>query len=404
MSMDALYHIFGAVGYKYLDIISKKDCSGIGFLIQRTKSPRCPACNSTNVILKGSRQRWLKAFPTGQFQGIFVIVRIRRFACRDCGSIRQEPIDICPSERVRYTIRMENLVSELLEFATVKDVANYSGMSWDTVKEIDKRRLSRKKPKWEYDELEYIAIDEIHLGRIGKFKTIVYDLVRGHIILALDGRGGEVIESFFMELKKKAVNLKAIAMDMSRNYWGKALACLPHVDVVFDRFHVTKLMNEKLDKLRKEYQADCEKAERKVIKGKRFLLLKNQENLDGDQRQKLNELLKLNAPLSKAYILKEELRRLWDEPDIERGRKFLESWCRKAEASGIRAMQQMAKSLRMHRWGILNYFNHWITTGPLEGLNNKIKTMLRKHYGLRDPQYLELKLLNIKSTKLQLTG
>lgn len=394
--------MFGAVGYKFRALMLENN--RIGFLVEKDSDPRCPACNSKNVISKGSRERWLNAFPTGSYRHICVVVRIRRFECRECGSVRQEPVKLISSERLHYTIRLENMASELLEFATVKDVARYCGMDWGAIKEIDKRRLKRKKPKWKYSELEYMAIDEIHLGRLSKYKTIVYNLLSGHIIRVLDGRGGEVVERFFRKLSVHAVNLKAIAMDMAKAYWGKALDLLPGVDIVFDRFHVMKLMNDKIDKLRREYQADCEKAERKVIKGKRFLLLKNPENLQGDQRQKLDELLKLNTPLSQAYILKEELRRLWDEPDIASGEKFLESWCGKAESTGIRVMHQMARTLRLHKWGILNYFKHWITSGPLEGLNNKIKTMLRKHYGLRDPQYLELKLLNIKSAKHQLTG
>jgi len=394
--------MFGAVGYRFLTLMLENN--KIGFFVESKSDKRCPICGSENVILKGSVRRWLRAIPSGKYRNVYLVVKVRRFLCKKCKGRPQEPIGLIHSEKLHYTKQFEQLVWSLLEFATVKDVARYSGMGWDTIKGIDKRRLKRKKPKWKYKNLTYIAIDEIYLGRLARYKTIVYDLLSGHIIKVIDGRGGKGVERFIKKLGSYAKNLKAVAMDMAKAYWGKVLEYLPGVDIVFDRFHVVKLMNEKIDNLRREYQRECEKAERKVIKGKRFLLLKNPENLTGDQRKQLDELLELNTPLSKAYILKEELRLLWDEPDRESGEKFLVSWCRKAESTGIAQMKQMAKTLRMHRWGILNYFKHGITSGPLEGINNKIKAMLRKHYGLRDTQYLDIKLLNLKRTRLALTG
>jgi len=402
MSTSIVYHILGVAGYKFQAMILEK--GRIGFLVERDGPPRCSACGSPDVVSKGTRTRWLRALPVGPYRGVYVVVRIRRFSCRECGRACQEPVKLIRSERLHYTIRFEQMACDLLKFATVKDVASYCGLGWDTVKEIDRRRLWRRRPKWRYRDLVYIAIDEIWLGRLGKFRTVVYDLVSGHIIKTIPGRGGEAVERFIRKLGLHAKNLKAVAMDMAKGYWGKVVKELPGVDIVFDRFHVIKLMNEKIDRLRREYQRQCAKMEIKVIKGKRFLLLKNAENLTGDQRLQLEELLRLNTPLSKAYLLKEELRRLWDEPDMESGERFLSAWCGKAESSGIREMIRMAKTLRMHRRGILNYFRHGITSGPLEGVNNKIKVMLRKHYGLRDPLYLDLKLLNIRNAKHQLTG
>ena len=402
MSTSIVYHLFGAVGYKFLTLILKNN--RIGFLVESTQDKCCPVCGSKDVILKGCVYRWLRAMPSGRHRDLYLVAKVRRLLCKTCKGSPQEPIELISSEKLHYTKHFEQLVCDLLEFATVKDVANYCGMSWDTIKEIDKQRLNRKKPKWKYKDLFYIAIDEIYLGRLSKYKTIVYDLLSGRIISVIDGRGGKAVERFIKKLASYAKNLKAVAMDMAKAYWGKVLDLLPGVDIVFDRFHVIKLMNEKIDNLRREYQAECEKAERKVIKGKRFLLLKNPENLVGDQKKQLASLLELNTPLTQAYVLKEELRRLWDEPDFESGEKFLFAWCRKAESTGIKAIRRMAKTLRLHRRGILNYFKHGITSGPLEGINNKIKAMLRKHYGIRDPQYLELKLLNIGSSKHVLVG
>ena len=120
--------------------------------------------------------------------------------------------------------------------------------------------------------------------------------------------------------------------------------------------------------------------------------------------ERLQELLELNTPLATVYLLKEELRRFWDQPDRTTGKAFLEAWRAKALATDLKPLKQMAKTLKQHGWGILNYFEHPLTSGLVEGLNNKIKVMLRKQYGLRDQEYLELKLLNIQSARLALIG
>jgi transposase len=145
---------------------------------------------------------------------------------------------------------------------------------------------------------------------------------------------------------------------------------------------------------------------KEVLKGTRWLLLKNPENLDEekDERGRLREALKLNEPLATAYYLKDDLRRFWEQPGKRFATTFLDGWIRRAEATGIKVLQQMAKTLAAHRSGLLAYYDVMISSGPMEGTNNKIKTMKRQAYGFRDREFFKLKILAIHETRYELVG
>ncbi len=136
------------------------------------------------------------------------------------------------------------------------------------------------------------------------------------------------------------------------------------------------------------------------------MLLKRPENLDASRRepQRLGEALRLNAPLAMAYCLKDELNEIWEQDDQETAEALLMDWIVYAESSGIRMLRKFARTLRIHARGILAWYDHPISTGPLEGTNNKIKTMKRQAYGFRDPEFLMLKILGIHETKYALVG
>jgi transposase len=150
----------------------------------------------------------------------------------------------------------------------------------------------------------------------------------------------------------------------------------------------------------------AEEQKKKVLKGMRWLLLKLAENLDTEQNEKarLKEALKLNKPVALAYCLKEDLRRFWEQPGKTFATAFLDDWIRRARASGVNMLRQMAKTLEKHRAGLLAYYDYPISTGPLEGTNNKIKTMKRQAYGFRDHDFFKLKILAIHEAKYALVG
>ena len=287
---------------------------------------------------------------------------------------------------------------------TLSDVAEWTLLSWDTVKAITKTHLARDYGKPVLRGVRYLGIDEIHLGKKKRFYTIVIDLEDGRILWAKPGRGKAALRGFWRRLRLAKAQIKAVAIDMSGAYWSAVLEHLPEAALVFDKFHVLKLMNERLDDLRREMVREAEGPLKLKIKGTRFLLLRNPENLTGDQIPRLDQALHLNEPLLLAWYLKEELRELWNQTSRKQMKAFLQDWCDKASQTGIGQVLKMAKTLRTHASGILAYADHPITSGRLEGINNKIKTLTKRSYGFHDENFFILKLLSLHHSKYKLLG
>jgi len=287
---------------------------------------------------------------------------------------------------------------------TLSDVAELTLLTWDTVKTITKTQLAKDYGKPALRDVRYLGIDEIHLGRKKRFYTIVIDLEDGRILWAKPGRGKAALRGFWRRLRLAKAKIRAVATDMSAAYWSAVLEHLPDTALVFDKFHILKLMNERLDDLRRQMVREAEGPLKLKIKGTRFLLLRNPENLTGEQIPKLDQALQLNEPLLLAWYLKDELRELWQQPSRPHMKAFLKEWCDKADQTAIGQMFKMAKTLRLHAAGILAYAEYPITSGKLEGINNKIKTLTKRSYGFHDENFFILKLLSLHHSKYKLVG
>ena len=287
---------------------------------------------------------------------------------------------------------------------TLSDVAELTLLNWDTVKAIAKTHLAKDYGKPLLKGVRYLGIDEIYLGKKNRFYTIVIDLEDGRILWAKPGRGGAALRGFWRRLRLAKAKIRAVATDMSAAYWSAVLEHLPDAALVFDKFHVIKLMNERLDDLRRQMVREAEGPLKLRIKGSRFLLLRNPKNLQEDQIPKLDQALQLNEPLLLGWYLKEELRELWNQPSREKMEAFLKDWCEKADQTAIGQLMKMAKTLRTHASGILAYAEHPITSGKLEGINNTIKTLTKRSYGFRDETFFILKLLSLHHAKYKLLG
>jgi transposase len=299
---------------------------------------------------------------------------------------------------------LSRFVYGLSRLMTLSDVAELTLLSWDTVKTIAKTHLAKDYAKPRLKGVRYLGIDEIHLGKKSRFYTIVIDLEDGRILWAKPGRGKAALRGFWRRLRLAKAKIRAVATDMSAAYWSAVLEHLPGAALVFDKFHVIKLMNERLDDLRRQMVREAEGPLKLRIKGTRFLLLRNAENLQEDQIPKLDRALRLNEPLLLGWYLKEELRELWNQPSRRQMAAFLNDWCQKADQTAIGQLRKMAKTLRTHAWGILAYARHPITSGKLEGINNKIKTLTKRSYGFHDENFFILKLLSLHHSKFKLIG
>ena len=294
---------------------------------------------------------------------------------------------------------------------TIQAVACYLGVSWDLVKEIQKRNLRKRFRLPKLRKVKRIAIDEIYQGKKLGYLTIVLDLQRGAVIFVGKGKSADALKPFWKRLKKSGARIEAVATDMGPAFISAVRENLPEATLVFDHFHIIKLFNEKLTKLRRDLQREAREAQdvsgKPVLKGVRWLLLKNPDNLDDtcNERQRLDDALKLNEPLATAYYMKEELRTIWHQPDKASAKKALDEWIKKAAASNVNMLKRFSKTLAAHRSGTLAYFDFdRLSTGPLEGINNKIKTLHKMAYGFRDTEFFKLKIMALHDTHYALVG
>jgi transposase len=404
MSTSLLYHAFGIRGYEYV----RTDYHGGATIFTIRQDPddcRCSACGSRQVISRGHAERQFLALPIGS-RKTTVALPIPRVECQACGRVRQVEVPFADPRR-SYTKAFERYVLELSRRMTIRDVAHHLDVGWDMVKEIQKRGLSRRYAKPKLKHLRALAIDEIAVARGHRYLTVVMDLESGAVVFVGDGKGADALKPFWKRLRPSGAKIEAVAMDLSGAYQAAVRANLPKAAIVFDRFHVVKLFNDKLSELRRAlYREATDVQHKEVLKGTRWLLLKNAPNLDPetDEKKRLDEALKLNAPLATASYMKEDLRRFWEQPGKRFATTFLDGWIRRAMASGIRILQQMAKTLAAHRSGLLAYYDVMISSGPMEGTNNKIKTMKRRAYGFRDREFFKLKILAIHETRYEVVG
>jgi transposase len=287
---------------------------------------------------------------------------------------------------------------------TISGAAQILNVGWDLIKDIHKEHLQSRYKSPPLKDLKYLGIDEFSIRKGHNYMTIFVDLETARILHAVEGKSGKDIEPFLKVIKRRAPGLEAIAMDMSTGFISAVEEQLPFVPIVFDHYHVSALMNKGIEEVRREQQAQLDEQGEKILKGTRFLLLKNYEKLDEEKQDRLQSLLQVNAPLFTIHSMKEQLREFWEKDSLSEAVEFLDAWCTDAESSNIKPLRKIAKSLMQYSHGLLNYYYHRISCGLVEGINNKIKTLKRQAYGFRDISYFKLRLYHLHSQAYSLTG
>ena len=401
MSAAKLLYLFGIFGVKCKSFYEKNGCLYFEASMKK-KNLRCPKCKSKSIHLKGSKQREFKMVPWGKVQ-CFLLLQMHRIYCHNC----QKCFWLTPnftSGKHRYVNSFSQYALELVSISTISSVAQLLNVGWDLIKDIHKKHLLKKYKTISLKKLKYLSVDEFSIRKGHSYMTIFVDIETGRIVHAVEGRKEEMLLPFLIKLASQAKNLKAIAMDLSVTYYSAIQKALPKIDIVFDHFHVDALINKALDEIRKTEQFKYKGKDRHVIKGKRFLLLKNYVDLDKNQQELLEALLKVNYNLFIAYVMKEQFKLFWKQKSIKSAARFFFTWFLEAFISGIKPLVRVATTLLRCSQGLLNYFKHRISNGKTEGLNNKIKTMKRQAYGFRDMEYFILRLYHLHQQGYSLTG
>ena len=329
-------------------------------------------------------------------QRIYLDLEVRRVNCRRCGAVKRERLDFL-LENALHTKRFALYVGRRCRSSTIRDVAAELHLDWQTVKRLEMdymreqiRRVGTPGPK-------AIGIDEISIRKGHSYRIVVSDLQRRRPIwFGGDDRSEASMDQFYRFLgKKKAKRIRLAVMDMWKPFRTSTHQHAPQAAVLFDKFHVMKHLGEALDKIRKAEYARLEGKQRRFIKGQKYTLLSHPQNLTGTAKKNLKLLLAANKRLNTAYLLKESFGQLWDYNREAWARKFFENWRASLKWQRLKPYEKFAQMIERHWDGIAAYCQpeNKVALGFVEGLNNKIRVIQRRAYGLRDEEYLRLKVL-----------
>jgi transposase len=354
--------------------------------------PLCHVCGSTsNTIHSKNHRRFIRDLNMTEAK-VFLQVEYRKIFCDKCDKNRVEKLSFADASK-RVTYRMARYIYDLCKVMTVKEVAQHLDLDPKTVKQIDKEFLEIDFGNTDTDNLRILMIDEIAVRKGHQYMTVVADYFTGRVVWMGSNRDKKTLDKFFGIMSKKQKEaIEAVAMDMWEPFINRVRYHCPKAKIVFDFFHVVQGFGRVIDKVRRDEYKKATEQQRKVIKGSRYLLLKNEDNLTEKQKDRLDAILKLNSNLNILYVLKDQLKMLYYYSDREKVKTTLDDWCKMAGQIDHPAVNRFIKRLRFFEYGILDHADYPIGTSELEGINNKIKVIKRKAYGFHDPRYFALKV------------
>lgn len=342
--------------------------------------PRCSTCGR----VMGGEWRWTR-HEWRHFDlfasRCFLVADIREARCPRHGR-RVESVPWAHG-RARHTAAFDRRLASLVQVADKTAASRMFGVSWRTVGRIVERIVDAFLPTDRLDELEAIGVDETSYKRGNRFLTVVSDLLTGRVVWVGEGKTAETLGQFYDLLgEQRRESISVVCMDMSGAFKSATEKWLPHADIVYDRFHVVKLLLEAIDEVRRAACRETGGVAGHPLKKTRFALLRNPKHLRPKDEAAIALVHKTNDRLSRAYVLRVSFEDLWSCEDEEEAREFLAHWTRSALLSRIEPLRKFARTVRGHLEGILGFFRYWRqTSGPIEGMNNKIKLAIHRAYG-----------------------
>jgi transposase len=328
---------------------------------------------------------------------IFLEFEVRRVRCGHSGKVKRERLEFL-ADNPLYTKRFAYFVGRRCRQATVKDVAKELHLHWHAVKQLDKQYMAAQLARAGTPGPKVIGIDEISIRKGHTYRIVVSDLLRGRPIwFGGTDRSEASMQMFYDWLgPKKSQGIRLTVMDMWKPFRKVAAEKAPKAAILFDKFHIIKHLGEALDEVRKSEYARLSGRQRRYIKGQKYTLLSRRENLSLSGKRALKTLLEANKRLNTAYMLKESFGQLWDYEREASARKFFDNWRASLKWQRLESYEKFAEMIDKHWDGIAAYCkpeNKVVSLGFVEGLNNKIRVIQRRAYGLRDEEYLRLKIL-----------
>lgn len=353
---------------------------------------RCPRCGTHHrqvTEVTETKIRDLSIFG----KNCYLIISKGRIHC-SCGYRGYEQLEFVDKYQ-NQTTRFNEFLFSLCDRMTIMDASKLMQVNWKRAYQIDRHTLEALRSSTPLPKMTAIGVDEISFERHHRYFTIVYDLFENNGVLYVGkDRTAETLNEFLEQLsKKQKESIKVVCMDMWDPYIRSVRNNLPDADIVFDRFHLKKHLNQCIDQLRRYVVSHAPKDQKRFIKNKRWVLLKNQSHHTRTDKQALQQLKEINSPLYDAYLVKEHFDQLFDCQDDLSARDFLHSWYQQIPETIRTHFVSFYQMVTRYLYGILTFFRYRITNAIAEGINNKIKVIKRMAYGYRAPEYFKLKIL-----------
>mgnify|MGYP001617376951 CR=1 FL=1 len=388
---DAISRLLRIPNHQVMEIEEHEEDVFI-FLNRIERVLKCPGCGKSAPGYD-VKVRTIRDLPVWG-RRTTLVVGCPRVECPVCGIREVNRAWVGPTGR--RTRRFERWIYELTRWIPVEDVAEVAGLAWYTVKEIERRYIVGALRGRDLDGITVLGFDEVSYRKGHRYLTIISDINRRRVIAVEKGRDSAALKRFFSRFgKERLAQVREAVIDMHEPYQQAIAEAMPQATIVYDRFHLVKLLNGAIDELRRRIQRELPAQDRKVLKNKRYVLLKPQKELTPRQRVALEELKRVNEPLSTAHLLKEDFREIYQAPNATEARGAFADWIRRVRAAAIPELLDFVKTLRRHFGGVLAFFRygHRLTNALSEGFNNVIKTLKKVAYGFRDLTYFRLKIL-----------
>jgi transposase len=327
---------------------------------------------------------------------VYLDVEIRRVFCCRCQKVKQEKLEWLANLPF-YSKRFAFYIGRRCRDSSIRDVAKEFHLDWKTVKALEKQYMAAQLRRAGTPGPKIVGIDEVSIRKGHTYRIVVSDLERKRPIwFGGQDRSEKSLNQFYEWLGgKKSKGIHLVVMDMWKAFHRSTRRHAPQGAILFDKFHVVRHLNEALDKVRKSEYARLSGKDRRFIKGQKYTLLSRRENLDTEGRFALRTLLKANKRLNVAYLLKESFAQLWEYKKEGWAQRFFDNWRSSLKWQRLKPYEEFAEMIESHWDGISAFIQseEKISLGFVEGLNNKIRVIQRRAYGLRDEEYLRLKVL-----------
>ncbi|NBP86082.1 MAG: ISL3 family transposase [Nitrosomonadaceae bacterium] len=382
--------LYESEGYRMASLNTDGEGAQVTLLWDERCRPRCGQCGQAMRINRKTRQSALD-LALGPVTFVGILYEAVQGYCRPCGRYETvRPLGIV--EQHMATLRLMRQVSLLCRWLPVARVCEVVAVTPASAYRYDRYILQTELPAPQLDGLDALLIDEKHLGRAG-FVTLVLNARTGELLWLAEGRGKDALQGFFAKLTpEQKAGIAAVGIDRSGAYRAAVEAHLPAADIVFDKFHLISNLGEVIDKVRRRTQAQADAEGRTFLKGQRYNLLRNPENVSADGRRQLDTLLAANRDLSVVYLLKDAFKAVWTYTYRRSADKCLTHWIAMALESGVGELTRFARGLHEAKEQILNFCQHRITSARIEAFNTIVSRVIHKACGVANLDFLFLKL------------